>query len=136
MGRGASRFRSSRLPRLRSFFRIERVDVRRIIMGHQRHSYYQGRRLAALQVPKTEPTRMQNLRSACEQLTMFVSHTSIMRMRKSIESITDSSDTILRKGEWRKACLNKRRPVPEIRRRLIPPVLRLQNRHHRLLGFK
>ena len=88
-------------------------------------SYYQGRRLAALQVPKTEPTRMQNLRSACEQLTMFVSHPSIMRMRKGIESITVSSDTILRKGEWRKACLNKRRPVPETRGRLLPPVLRL-----------
>ena len=57
-------------------------------------------------------------------------------MRKGIESITDSSDTILRKGEWRKACLNKRRPVPETRGRLLPPVLRLQNRHHRLLGVK
>ena len=136
MGRVASRFGSSRLPRMRSLCRIESVDMRRIILGHQRLSYYQGRRLAALQVPKTEPTRMPNLRSAREQLTMFVSHPSIMRMRKGIESITDSSDTILRKGKWRKACLNKRRPVPETHGRLLPPVLRLQNRHHRLLGVK
>ena len=78
MGRVASRFGSSRLPRLRSLCRLESVDVRRTILGHQRLSYYQGRRLAALQVPKTEPTRMQNLRSACEQLTMFVSHPSII----------------------------------------------------------
>ena len=79
---------------------------------------------------------MQNLRSACEQLTMFVSHPSIMRMQKSIESINDSSDTILWEGERRKACLNKRRPVPDIRGRLLPPVLHLQNRHHRLLRVK
>ena len=136
MGRVASRFGSSRLPRLRSLCRLESVDVRRIILGHQWPSYYQERKLAALQVAKTEPTRMQNLRSACEQLTMFVSHPSIMRMRKGIKSITDSSDTILRKGEWRKACLNKRRPVPETRERLLPPVLCLQNWHHRLLGVK
>ena len=121
---------------MRSLCRLESVDVRRIILGHQRLSYYQGRRLAALQLPKTEPTRMQNLRSACKQLTMFVSHPSIMRMRKGIASITDSSDTILRKGEWRKDCLNKRLPVPETLRRLLPPVLRLQNRHHRLLGVR
>ena len=140
MGRVASRFGTSRLPRLRSLCRLESVDARRIILGHQRLSYYQGRRLAALQVPKTEPTRMQNLRSACEQLAMFVSHPSIMRnphpMRKGIESIIDSSDNIPRKVEWRKACLNKRRPVPETRGRLLPPVLRLQNRHHRFLGVK
>ena len=136
LGKVASRFGNTRLPRLRSLCQLESVDERRIILGHQRLSYYQERRLAALQVTKTEPTRMQNLRSACKQLTMFVSHPSIMRMRKSIESITDSSDTILRKGERRKACLNKRRPVPETRGRLLPPVLRLQNRHHRFLCVK
>ena len=66
MGWVASRFGSSRLPRLRSLCRLESVYLRRIILGHQRLSYYQGRRISALQVPKTEPTRMQNLRSACE----------------------------------------------------------------------
>ena len=108
MGRVASRFGSSRLPRLRSLCWLESVDVHRIILGYQRLSYYQGRRIAALQVPKTDRTRIQNLQSACQQLTMFVSHPSIMRMGKSIESITDSSDTIPRKGEWRKTCLNNR----------------------------
>ena len=34
---------------------------------------------------------MQNLRSACEELTMFVTHPSIMGMRKSIDSLSDSS---------------------------------------------
>ena len=136
MGRVASRFGSSRLPRLRSFCRLESVDVCRIILGHQRLSYYQGRRIEALQVPKTNPSSMQNLRSACEQLTMFVTHRSIMGMRKSVDSLSNSSKTMLRKQEWNVACLHKRRPVPETRGRLLPPVLRLQNRHHRLLGVK
>ena len=40
MGRLASRFGSSRLPRLRSLCTLESVDLRRIILGHQRLSYY------------------------------------------------------------------------------------------------
>ena len=103
-------------------------------MGHQRLSYYHGRRTAALQVPKTDHNRMQNLRLACEQLTMFVTHPSIMGMRKSIHS--KGSKTMFRKPEWNGACSNKRRPVPETRGRLPPPVLRLQNRHHKLLGVR
>ena len=99
MGKVASRFGSSRLSRLRSLCGLDSVDVRCIILGHQRLSYYRARRIAALQVPKTDPTRMRNLRSSCEQLTKFVSQPSIMRMQKSIESITNSSDTILRKAE-------------------------------------
>ena len=102
MGRVASRSGSSRLPRLRSLCRLESAVLRRIIMGHQRLSYYQGRRIAAMQVPETDPTRMQNLQSSCEQLTMFVSHSSIMQLRQSIEFITDSSDTVLRKGDGAK----------------------------------
>ena len=133
LGKMASRFGSSGLPRLRSLCRLESVDLPRIIIGYQRLSYYQVRRIAALQVPKTDPNRMQNLRSACKQLEMFVSHRNIMRMRKSIESITNSSKTMFRKREWNGACSNKRRPVPETRGRLLPPVLRLQNLHHKLL---
>ena len=75
-GKVASRFGSSRLPRLRSLCRLESVDLRRIIIGHQRPSYYHGRRIAALQVPNTDPDRMRDVRSACEQLTMFVTHPS------------------------------------------------------------
>ena len=60
MRRGASRFGSSRLPRLPSLCQLESVDVRRIIMGHQRPSCYKRRRIAALQVPKTDPNRMPN----------------------------------------------------------------------------
>ena len=136
LGKVASRFGSSRLPRLRSLCRLESVDLRRIINGYQRLSYYHGRRTAALQVPKTDHNRMQNLRSACEQLTMFVTHPSIMGMRKSIYSLSDSSKNMFRKREWNAACSNKRRPVPETRGRLLPQVLRLQNRHHRLLGVR
>ena len=136
LGKLASRFGSSRLPRLRSLCRLESVGLRRIIMGHQRLSYYHGRKTAALQVPKTDHYRMQNLRSACEQLIMFITHPSIMRMRNSIDSLADSSKSIFRKKEWKKACSNKRRPVPETSGRLLPPVLRLQNRHHRLLGVR
>ena len=132
----ASRFGGSRLPRLRSLCRLESVDLRRITIGYQRLSYYHGRRTAALQVPKTDHNRMQNLRSACEQLTMFVTHPSIMGMRKSIDSLSDSSKNMFRKREWNAACSNKRRPVPETRGRLLPPVLRLQNRHHRRLSVK
>ena len=79
---------------------------------------------------------MQNLRLACEQLTMFVTHPSIMGMRKSIHSLSKGSKTMFRKREWNGACSNKRRPVPETRGRLLPPVLRLQNRHHKLLGVR
>ena len=43
LGKLASRFGSSRLPRLRSLCRLESLDFRRIIMGHQRLSYYHGR---------------------------------------------------------------------------------------------
>ena len=92
--------------------------------GHQRLSYYHGRRIAALQVPNTDPDRMRNVRSACEQLTMFVTHPSIMVMRKSIDSLSKCSKTMLR------------RPVPETRGRLLPPVWRLHNRHHKLLGVR
>ena len=87
-------------------------------------------------VPKTDHNRMQNLRSACEQLTMFVTHPSKMGMRKSIDSLSDRSKNMFRKREWNAACSNKRRPVPETRGRLLPPVLHLQNRHHRLLGVR
>ena len=48
----------------------------------------------------------------------------------------DSSKSMFRKKEWKKACSNKRRPVPETSGRLLPPVLRLQNRHHRLLSVR
>ena len=82
LGKVASRFGSSRLPRLRYLCRLESVDLRRIIIGYQRLSYFHGRRIAALQVPNTDPDRTQNVRSACEQLTMFVTHPSIMGMRK------------------------------------------------------
>ena len=58
LGKVASRFGTSRLPRLRSLCRLESVDLRRIIMGHQPLSYYHGRRTAALQVPKTDHNRM------------------------------------------------------------------------------
>ena len=78
----------------------------------------------------------QNVRSACEQLTMFVTHPSIVRMRKSIDSLSKGSKTMFRKREWNGACSNKRRPVPETRRRLLLPVLLLQNRHHKLLGVR
>ena len=137
LGKVASRFGSSRLPRLRSLCRLESVDLRRILIGYQRLSYYHGRRTAALQLPKTDHNRMQNLRSACEQLTMFVTHPSIMGMRKSIDSLSDSSKNMFRKREWNGACSNKRRPVPETRGRLLPPVLRLQNTpHHKRLGVR
>ena len=132
----ASRFGSSRLPRLRSLCRLESIDQRRIIIGHQRLSYYHGRRIAVLQVPNTDPDRMRNVRSAREQLTMFVTHPSIMWMRKCIDSISKGSKTMFRKREWNAACSNKRRTVPETRGRLLPPVLRLQNRHHKLLGVR
>ena len=65
-----------------------------------------------------------------------VTHPSIMGMRKSIDSLSDSSKTMFRKREWNAVCSNNRRPVPETRGRLLPPVLRLQNRHHRLLGVR
>ena len=136
MGKVASRFGSSRLLRLTSLFSLESVDLRCIIIGHQRLSYYHGRRIADLQVPNTDPDRMQNLRSACEQLTMFATHPSIMGMRKSIDSLSKGNKAMFRKREWNCACSNKRRPVPETRGRLLPPVLRLQNRHHRLLGVR
>ena len=135
LGRVASRFGSSRLPRLRSLCRLESVDLRRIIMGHQL-SYYHGRTIGALQVPKTDPGRMRNVRSASEQLTMFVTHPSIMGMRKSIDSLSKGSKNTFRKREWNAACSNKRRSVPETRGILLPPVLRLQNWHHRLLGVR
>ena len=112
------------------------MDLRRTIMGHQRLSYYHGRRTAALQVPKTDHNRMRNLRLACEQLTMFVTHPSVMGMRKSIHLLSKGSKTMFRKREWKVACSNKRRPVPETLGRLLPPVLRLQNRHYRLLGVR
>ena len=105
-------------------------------MGHQRLSYYHGRRTAALQVPKTDNNRMQNLRSAYEQLSMFITHPSIMGLRKSINSISDSTKNMFRKREWNAACSNKRLPVPETRGRLLSPFLRLQNRHHKLLGVR
>ena len=124
LGKLASRFGSSRHPILRSLCRLESVDLRRIIMGHQRLSYCHGRKTAALQVLKTDHNRMQNLRSACEQLTMFVTHTSIMWMRKSIDSLSKGNKAMFRKREWNGACSNKRRPVPETRGRLLPPVLR------------
>ena len=78
----------------------------------------------------------QNVRSACEQLTMFVTHPSIMGMRKSIYSLSKGNKAMFRKRAWNGACSNKRRPVPETHGRLLPPVLRLQNRHHRLLGVR
>ena len=105
-------------------------------MGHQRLSYYHGRRIAALQVRNTDPDRTQNVRSACEQLTRFVTRPNIIGMRKSIDSLLNTSKTIFRKREWNGACSNKRRTVPETRGRLLPPVLRMQNRHRRLLGVK
>ena len=43
---------------------------------------------------------------------------------------------MFRKKEWKKDCSNKRGPVPETSGKLLPPVLRLQNRHHRRLGVK
>ena len=99
LGKVASRFGSSRLPRLRSLCRLEFMDLRRILMGHQRLSYYHERKTAALQVPKTDHSRMQNLRSACEQLTMFVTHPSIMGMRKSIDSLSKGKKAMFRKRE-------------------------------------
>ena len=74
MERVASWFGSSKLSRLPSLCRLESVDLRRILVGHQRLSYYQGRNISALQVPKTGPDRTQNLRSAWEQFTMFATH--------------------------------------------------------------
>ena len=136
LGKVASIFGSSRLPRLRSLCRLESVDLRRIIMGHKRLSYYHGRKTADLQVPKTDHNRMENLRSACEQLTMFVTHPSIMGMRESIHSLSKGNKAMFRKREWNGACSNKCRTVPETRGRLLPPVLRLQNRDHRLLGVR
>ena len=136
LGKVASRFGSSRLPRLRSLCRLESMDLRRIILGHQRLSYYHGRRIGALQRPNTDTDRTQNLRSACEPLTMFVTHPSIMGMRKSIDSLSKGNKSLFRKREWNGACSKKRRPVPETRGRLLPPVLRLQNRHHRLLSVR
>ena len=97
LGKVASRFGSSRLPRLRSLCRLESVDLRRIIIGYQRLSYYHGTRIAALQVPNTDPDRTQNVRSACEQLTMFVTHPSIMGMRKNIDSLSKGNKTMFRK---------------------------------------
>ena len=136
LGKLASRFGSSRLPRLRSLCRLESVDLRRIIMGHQRLSYYHGRKNAPSQVPKADHNPMKNLRSACEQLTMFVTHPSIMGMQKSIDSLSKGNRAMFRKREWNGACSNKRLPVRETRGRLLPPVLRLQNRHDRLLGVR
>ena len=43
---------------------------------------------------------------------------------------------MFRKREWNAACSHKRRFGPETRGRLLPPVLRLQNRHHKLLGVR
>ena len=104
--------------------------------GYQRLSYYHSRRIAALQVPNTDPDRTENVRSACEQLTMFVTQPSIMRVRKSIDSLSKVSKSMFRKREWNGVCSNKRRTVPEMRGRLLPPVLRQQNRHHRLLDVR
>ena len=59
-----------------------------------------------------------------------------MGRRKSIDSLSKGSKTMFRKREWNGACSNKRRPAPETRGRLLPPVLRLQNRHHKLLGVR
>ena len=132
----ASRFGTSRPPRLRSLCRLESVDLRRIIIGYQRLSYYHGKIIAALQIPNTDPDRTQNVRSTCEQLTMFVTHPSIIGMRKSIDSISKGSKNMFRKREWNGACSNKPRQVPETRGGLLPPVLRLQNRHHKLLGVR
>ena len=109
LGKVASGFGSSRLPRLRSLRRLESVDLRIIVMGHQRLSYYQERRIAALQVPKTDLNRMKTVRSACEQLTMFVSNPSTMGMKKSTGSISNSSKTRFRKREWNGSCSMKRR---------------------------
>ena len=43
---------------------------------------------------------------------------------------------MFRKRELNGACSNKRQPVPETRGRLLTLVLRLQNRHHRLLSVR
>ena len=107
LGKVASRFGSSRLPRLRSHCRLESVGLRRIIIGYQRLSYYHDRRIAALQVPKTDPNRTQNVRSACEQLTMFVTHSSIMGMEKSIHSLSKENKAMFRKRKWNGACSSK-----------------------------
>ena len=115
----APRFGSSRLPRLTSLCRLESVDLRRTIIRHQRLSYYLGRRITALKVPNTDPDRTQNVRSACEQLIMFVTQPSIMGMRKSVDSLSSSSKTMFRKREWNSACSNKPRRVPETRGRLL-----------------
>ena len=48
LGKVASRFGGSRLPKLRSLCRLEFVELRRIVIGYQRLSYYHGRRIAAL----------------------------------------------------------------------------------------
>ena len=100
LGKVVSRIGSSRLPRLRSLCRLESMDVRRIIVGHQRLIYCHGRRIAAFQVPNTDPDCTQNVRSAYEQLTMFVTHPSIMGKRKSVHSLSNSSKTLFRKREW------------------------------------
>ena len=75
---------------------------------------------------------------ACEvcHLPVSVTHPSIMEMGKNIHSISKGSKTMFRKREWNGACSNKPRPVPETRGKLLPPVLRLQNRHHKLLGVR
>ena len=78
----------------------------------------------------------QDVRSACEQLTMFVTHPTIMGMRKSIDSLSKGNKAMFRKGEWNGVCSNKCGPVPDTRGRLLPPVLLLQNRHHRLIGVR
>ena len=70
---------------------------------------------------------------------------SEMEIKKAIQAMysqivqivcIDSSKSMFRKKERKKACSDKRRPVPETSGRLLPPVLRLQNRHHRLLGVR
>ena len=128
LGKVASRFGNSKLPRIRSLCRLESAHVRRIIIGHQRLSYYQGRRISALQVPNTDHNRVQNLRSACEQLTMFVTYPSIMGMRKSIDLLSITSKTMFWKQEWNAACSNKRGPEPETRPRKVIPCRGSANR--------
>ena len=136
LGKLASRFGSFRLPRLESLCHLESVHLCPIMMGHLRLSFCQERRISAFQVLNTDPNQIQNVRSACEQLNRFGSHPSILGMRKSIDSLSDSSNTMSRKREWNAACSNKPRPVPETRGRILPPVFRHQNGHHGLLGVR
>ena len=90
--------------------------------------------------PKTGPICKLSIKELEEMKTKIDEALGLGFMRPRISSwvspvlFTPNKDGTLRMCI--DACSNKRRPVPETRGRLPPPVLRLQNRHYKLLGVR